>query len=82
MSAYCVTSAYQSDAAYIVVIRVVLLHIVLQQADGHCLYRSLEDQLETTAAAAAAAEDEEEPPGLLNYQELRELAAEHIRQHK
>jgi hypothetical protein len=48
------------------------------------LYRSLEDQLETTAAAAAAAAADEdgEAAGLLNYQELRELAAEHIRQHK
>jgi hypothetical protein len=49
------------------------------------LYRSLEDQLETTAAAAAAADEAdaaEEPAGLLNYQELRELAAEHMRQHK
>jgi hypothetical protein len=47
------------------------------------LYRSLQDQLETTAAAAAAADAEDgEAAGLLNYQELRELAAEHIRQHK
>ncbi|WIA37258.1 hypothetical protein OEZ86_014203 [Tetradesmus obliquus] len=52
------------------------------RADGHCLYRSLEEQLEATAAAAAAEEEEQQQPGLLNYQELRELAAEHIRQHK
>lgn len=61
---------------------VLLLHPVLPQADGHCLYRSLEEQLEATAAAAAAEEEEQQQPGLLKYQELRELAAEHIRQHK
>eukprot|EP00775_Hariotina_reticulata_P010756 gene10756-10912_t len=54
------------------------------RADGHCLYRSLEDQLSQTAAAAdgAAGGDTAAEAGVLNYQELRELAAEHIRQHK
>lgn len=61
--------------------------LALLQADGHCLYRSLEDQLEVTAAAAAAAAEgtengSDEAAQVLNYQELRELAAEHIRQHK
>jgi non-ribosomal peptide synthetase component F len=53
------------------------------QADGHCLYRSLEDQLEQTAAAAAAAAGNiSSEQQQLNYQELRELAAEYIREHK
>ncbi|KAF8065793.1 OTU5 [Scenedesmus sp. PABB004] len=61
------------------------------RADGHCLYRSLEDQLEATAeAAAAAAGGDGDGDGdgaaaaaaVPNYQELRELAAEYIRQHK
>jgi hypothetical protein len=51
------------------------------QADGHCLYRSLEDQLEQTAAAAAAGGSSSSEQQL-NYQELRELAAEYIREHR
>jgi OTU domain-containing protein 6 len=74
------------------------------QADGHCMYRSVEDQLRATARAAKAkaaagvegrsvnvgehgdgdegegeGEEEEEVP---DYQELRELAAEHLRSHR
>jgi OTU domain-containing protein 6 len=57
----------------------VLVSLCLQ-ADGHCLYRSLEDQLEQTAAAAAA--DSSSSREQYNYQQLRELAAEYIREHK
>lgn len=49
------------------------------QADGHCLYRSLEDQLEQTTAAADNSSSNEQQ---YNYQELRELAADYIREHK
>jgi hypothetical protein len=59
-----------------------------RQADGHCLYRSLEDQLQQQAAAAGSdgqqqqqpqQQQQQQQPG---YQQLRELAAQHIRKHK
>jgi OTU domain-containing protein 6 len=57
------------------------------------MYRSLEDQLRATAAAAAQAggngggggeegDDEEDGGGVPDYQDLRELAAAHIRAHR
>lgn len=56
-----------------------LLPLCCCQADGHCLYRSLEDQLDQTAASGCSSSGSEQQ---LNYQELRELAAEYIREHK
>lgn len=43
------------------------------QADGHCLYRSLEDQLRQQSSAAAE---------VSTYQGLREAAAAYMRAHK
>lgn len=54
--------------------------VLVLQADGHCLYRSLEDQLEQTTAAAADNGSSNEQQ--YSYQELRELAADYIREHK
>jgi hypothetical protein len=42
----------------------------------------LEDQLEQTAAAAAAGSNGSSEQQQYNYQELRELAADYIREHK
>jgi hypothetical protein len=53
--------------------------LLLHQADGHCLYRSLEDQLQQTAAGDDSSSSAQQQP---DYQQLRELAAEHIRQHR
>jgi V8-like Glu-specific endopeptidase len=55
--------------------------VCVLQADGHCLYRSLEDQLEQTAAAADNGSSSEQQQQY-NYQQLRELAADYIREHK
>ncbi|KAI8472716.1 MAG: hypothetical protein J3K34DRAFT_519584 [Monoraphidium minutum] len=70
------------------------------RADGHCMYRSVEDQLRATARAAKAAKapvakaagvrfadagsDSDGSDGggdVPSYQELRELAADHLRSH-
>lgn len=55
------------------------------QADGNCLYRSVEHQL-TVSAAAAEKEAEEQQNGdaaaVPDHQRLRELAAKYIREHK
>jgi len=73
------------------------------QADGHCMYRSIEDQLRLTAGKSSkqqqqdddeddeddsedGSEDDEEQreegDGIPSYQDLRELAADHIRAHR
>jgi hypothetical protein len=67
------------------------------QADGHCMYRSVEHQLRVTKAGGgvggvgsgsgsgdeeAGGEGEGEGEGVPNYQELREMAADYIRAHR
>lgn len=47
------------------------LRMVDIRADGHCMYRALEDQLTQKAGEGKKAAH--------TYQQLRELAAEHIR---
>lgn len=59
------------------------------RADGHCMYRSIEDQLRTTAKANKGGQegsddedDEDDANDVPSYQELRELAAGHLRAHR
>ena len=61
----------------------VLMHTMnCAQADGHCLYRSLEDQLQLAllkhTKEPASSSGESAP---LSFQQLREAAAAHIRAH-
>jgi hypothetical protein len=58
------------------------------QADGHCLYRSLEDQLQlaleqgdTSSSSGVAADPLVASGAMPKFQQLREAAAAHIRAH-
>ncbi|GIL87437.1 hypothetical protein Vretimale_1658 [Volvox reticuliferus] len=51
------------------------------RADGHCLYRSIEDQLAQAAAAGSADEAAAGADSVPDHLALRRLAASHIRSH-
>ncbi|GLI70062.1 hypothetical protein VaNZ11_014833 [Volvox africanus] len=51
------------------------------RADGHCLYRSIEDQLIQAAAAGSRDEAAAGAGGVPDHLALRRLAASHIRSH-
>lgn len=60
------------------------MRCIALQADGHCLYRSLEDQLSLAArkhTSPQASSSSGDGPELLQYQQLREAVAAHIRAH-